>query len=93
MLKSLLQGLEGNVSIQAEVAAVLCEGQVFFQFLKVTSSSMAPFQPLSFLLPAVVGALIAQMCVCTTGEIQALPTREQMLEGWPAARAENVGTV
>lgn len=58
MLKSLLQGLEGDVSIQAEVAAVLHEGQVVFQFLKVTSYSMAPFQPLSFLLPDAVGAVI-----------------------------------
>lgn len=59
MLESLLQGLEGDVSIQAEVAAVLSEGQEFFQFLKVTSFSMAPFQPLSLLLPEVVGALMA----------------------------------
>lgn len=52
-LKSLLQGLEGDVSIQAEVEAVLCEVQAFLQVLKVTSSSLAPFQPLSFLLPDV----------------------------------------
>lgn len=58
MLKSLLQGLEGDVSVQAEVAAVLREGQVVFQFLKVTSYSMAPFQPLPFLLPDAVGAVI-----------------------------------
>lgn len=49
-LKSLLQGLEGDVSIQAEVEA---EVQDFLQVLKVTSSSLAPFQPLSFLLPDV----------------------------------------
>lgn len=58
MLNCLLQGLEGDVSVQAEVAAVLREGQVVFQFLKVTSYSMAPFQPLSFLLPDAVGAVI-----------------------------------
>lgn len=58
MQKSLLQGLERDISIQAEVAAVLCESQVFFQFLKVTSSSLAPFQPLSLLLPDVAGALV-----------------------------------
>lgn len=58
ILKSLLQGLERDVSIQVEVASVLCESQVFFQFLKVTSSSLAPFQPLSLLLPDVTGALV-----------------------------------
>lgn len=57
MLESLLQGLEGDVAIQAEVATVLSEGQEFFQFLKVTSSSMASFQPLSLLLPEVVRCL------------------------------------
>lgn len=30
------------------------------------------------------------MCVCTTGEIQALPTQEQVLEGWGEARAKKV---
>lgn len=45
MLKSLLTRLEGDFSIQAEVGAVLCEGQVVFEFLKVTSYSMTPFQP------------------------------------------------
>lgn len=58
MLKSLLQGLEWDVSIQTEIAAVLCESQVFFQFLKVTSSSLAPFQPLSLLLHDVAGTLV-----------------------------------
>ena len=58
-LKSLLQSLNGDVSIQSVVAAVVLEGQVFFQFLKVKSSAMATFQPLSVLLPDAVGVLIA----------------------------------
>lgn len=56
-LKSLLQGLEGDVSIQADIAAVLREGQIFFQVLKVTSST-APFQPLSLLLPDIVALIV-----------------------------------